>query len=163
MKLKKAEITVIAVTLAFLCFTAGYFTGRSTAVNVITVDTGQPGMSASDVKNDPADVSGKPDETINPGVTETAEPSADNPAVTNETITPTEGSPSAEQTSDVTDINSAAAAELVGLPGIGEVLAQRIIDYRNEHGGFQTIEQIKDVSGIGDAKFNAIKDMITVG
>lgn len=47
------------------------------------------------------------------------------------------------------------------LPGIGEVLAGRIIDYREEN-PFKTIEDIKNVSGIGDKKFESLRDMIIV-
>lgn len=60
------------------------------------------------------------------------------------------------------NINTATQAELETLPGIGPALAQRIIDYREEHGPFTSIEQIQNVSGIGPAKFEAIKDLITV-
>lgn len=61
------------------------------------------------------------------------------------------------------NINTADSAELQTLTGIGEVKAQAIIDYRTQNGPFQTIEEIKNVSGIGDAIFNNIKDYITVG
>ncbi|MGB9553591.1 MAG: helix-hairpin-helix domain-containing protein, partial [bacterium] len=60
------------------------------------------------------------------------------------------------------NINTASASELESLPGIGPVLAQRIVDYRTQKGGFKSIEEIKEVSGIGDKKFEAIKDLITV-
>lgn len=60
------------------------------------------------------------------------------------------------------NINTASAKELESLPGIGPVLAQRIVDYRTQKGGFQTIEEIMEVSGIGEKKFQAIKDLITV-
>ena len=59
-------------------------------------------------------------------------------------------------------INSANKEQLCTLPGIGPSLAQRIIDYRNKIGSFLTIEDIKNVSGIGDAKFNKIKQYITL-
>ncbi|MDI6868865.1 MAG: helix-hairpin-helix domain-containing protein [Coprothermobacterota bacterium] len=60
------------------------------------------------------------------------------------------------------NINTASAKELESLPGIGPVLAQRIVDYRAQKGGFKSIEEIKEVSGIGDKRFEAIKDLITV-
>ena len=56
-------------------------------------------------------------------------------------------------------LNSATKEELQTLPGIGPSIAQRIIDYR-ESSTFQTLEQIKDVKGIGEALFNKIQDKI---
>lgn len=58
-------------------------------------------------------------------------------------------------------INTATKEELMTLPGIGEAKAQEIIDYRNTNGGFNTIEDLKNISGIGDSIFAKIKDYIT--
>jgi len=60
------------------------------------------------------------------------------------------------------DINTASEAELTQLPGIGSVTAQKIMDYRKANGLFKTIDDIKNVSGIGDKKFEQIKDKIKV-
>ena len=58
------------------------------------------------------------------------------------------------------NINTADIKELIQLPGIGQVTAQNIINYRSTSGSFKTIEEIKNVSGIGDRKFEQIKDKI---
>lgn len=60
------------------------------------------------------------------------------------------------------DINTADAEALDLLPGIGPVYAQRIVEYRTENGPFQSIEDIMEVSGIGEKKYEAIKELITV-
>lgn len=60
------------------------------------------------------------------------------------------------------NINTAEVSELDTLPGIGETYANRIIEYRNNNGAFKNIEDIKNVSGIGEKRYEAIKDLITV-
>ncbi len=67
-----------------------------------------------------------------------------------------------EQSPQKIDINRAEPWLLEALPRIGEVLAQRIVDYRSEHGPFKRIEDLLQVSGIGPATFEKIKDSITV-
>lgn len=59
------------------------------------------------------------------------------------------------------NINTASLEELDSLPGIGPTIAQRIVDYRDENGPFQTIEDIMNVSGVGPSTFDNIKDLIT--
>lgn len=60
------------------------------------------------------------------------------------------------------NINTATTSELDSLDGIGATYAQRIIDYRNANGGFKSIDEIKNVKGIGDKTFEKIKDRICV-
>ena len=61
------------------------------------------------------------------------------------------------------NINTADLETLCQLPGIGEVSAQRIIDYREANGPFLTIEEIKNVDGFGNKRFDAIKPYVTTG
>lgn len=75
------------------------------------------------------------------------------------------GLPSSSNTevlSSKVNINTASASELITLDGIGESTAAKIIAYRQANGSFASIEEIKKVSGIGDRKYEAIKDRITV-
>ena len=60
------------------------------------------------------------------------------------------------------DINTATSEQLQLLPGIGETIAQRIIDYRTQHGPFERIEDIMNVDGIGQTKFENMKPYIKV-
>ena len=60
------------------------------------------------------------------------------------------------------NINTADSEELARLPGVGTVLAERIVQYREEHGLFSFPEDILNVSGIGEAKYENMADMITV-
>ncbi len=64
--------------------------------------------------------------------------------------------------SDIININTASAEQLQTLPGIGKVMANNIVDYRTTHGGFSTVEEIKEVDRIDDKLFEKIKDKITV-
>ena len=61
------------------------------------------------------------------------------------------------------NINTADADTLTALPGIGRVLAERIVAYRRQNGPFRAVEEIMKVEGIGEKKAEAILDLITVG
>ena len=71
-------------------------------------------------------------------------------------------SPSVVSVNQKININTASTSELETLPGIGPALAKRIIEYRTQSGGFKSIEEIKNVSGIGEKKFDSIKNLITI-
>jgi len=60
------------------------------------------------------------------------------------------------------NLNTATLEQLDTLSGVGPSTAQKIIDYREEHGGFRSVDELKEVSGIGDAKFAALKDQVTI-
>lgn len=75
----------------------------------------------------------------------------------------TESAAEAPTEAVIVDINTATSEQLQTLPGIGPVLAQRIIDYRNEYGTFDSIGELINVSGIGEKKLEAIWDLVTTG
>lgn len=60
------------------------------------------------------------------------------------------------------NINTASQNTLTALPGIGEIKAQAIIDYRTEHGPFTDPEQLMEVNGIGPATYEKLKDLVTI-
>jgi competence protein ComEA len=76
--------------------------------------------------------------------------------VINESVT------EAEEKNIKVNINTANSEKLQTLPGVGPAMASKIIEYRNSKGKFKTIEDLKNVSGIGDNKFNKLKDYIVV-
>ena len=61
------------------------------------------------------------------------------------------------------NINSAGEDELLALPGIGDVLAQRILAYRDENGSFDSVEELMNVEGIGEKRMEEMLDLITTG
>src|SRR5574341_3768 len=86
------------------------------------------------------------------------------PAMGEATLTPAAGTAPFSKTpfGKLVNVNTATAAELDALPGIGPTYAQRIVDYRTQNDPFNKIEDIKKVRGIGDALFEQIKNLITV-
>ncbi|MEV4054757.1 ComEA family DNA-binding protein [Amycolatopsis sp. NPDC049688] len=61
------------------------------------------------------------------------------------------------------DLNTATPDQLDTLPGVGEVMAKRIVQWRSDHGGFSKVEQLRDVDGIGESKFEKLREQVTVG
>jgi len=167
MRLRRLEFAVIALTLAFICFMGGYFTGRKGAVNIVTIAPRQNETqnNAAAAVADSAALPVHPQAAV-------AEPDAES-AGTPSDGTETPVSPVDPQEPEIAgaprggdgkiNINIASQSELTDLPGIGSVLASRIVDYRRQHGSFYRIEELRNVSGIGDKRFEAIQDRITVG
>jgi competence protein ComEA len=161
MRLRRLELAIIGVTLAFACFMGGFFTGRSwSAVNIVAVATqGEEsygvGISIT-----------QPEAPVQENTTTPATPAVDNAQTTpaaQETNQPAEVLITSRDGDGKININLASQSELMDLPGIGNVLASRIVDHRRQYGDFTRIEDIRDVSGIGEKRYEAIQDKITVG
>lgn len=97
----------------------------------------------------------------NTDVTKTEENSVEKYVTTSSGVSSNKEKTENTQNSKI-NINIATQTQLETLPGIGPSTAIKILDYRKEKGKFNSIEDIKEVSGIGDSKFEKIKDYITV-
>ena len=134
MKIKKVEILIIAVSFIFLSFTIGYFVGRSSVKSVVSVET-----QISDTQAGQENTS-LPDRAESDDNIDAAEPNDEE----NGEDTP------ADSEKVKVNINTAGVEELDTLSGIGEVLAGRIVEYREQNGSFQEIQEIMNVRGIGN-------------
>ena len=79
-----------------------------------------------------------------------------------EAAAPVGGSGGGAVAAGLVNVNTASATELETLPGIGEVIAQAIIDHRTENGPFASVDRLLDVPGIGDATLEDIRELVTV-
>ena len=143
MKAKLLRWGLLLCCAGFLLFGLGLYFGRTTGGTVLY--------------QRPADASSVTDETPEPQTPEEPEGAEEpeEPAESEEPEAP-------EGAASRINLNTADAAALESLPGIGPALAQRIIDYRTANGPFRTTEEIQDVRGIGAGIYAKIKDSITV-
>ncbi|WP_033261175.1 ComEA family DNA-binding protein [Amycolatopsis vancoresmycina] len=78
-------------------------------------------------------------------------------------VPPPAAAPGAPSGPGKVDLNTATPDQLDTLPGVGEVTAKRIVQWRTDHGGFAKVEQLRDVDGIGESKFERLREQVTVG
>ena len=142
MKAKLLRWGLLLCCAGFLLFGLGLYFGRTTGGTVLY----QRPADASSVAAEAPETPEAPEEPETP----------EEPAAPEETEAAPEG------TASRVNLNTADAAALESLPGIGPALAQRIIDYRTANGPFRTTEEIQDVRGIGAGIYAKIKDSITV-
>lgn len=149
MKAKLLRWGLLLCCAGFLLFGLGLYFGRTTGGTVLYQRPAAASSVAAEAPEAPEEPEAPeaPEEPAAPEKTETAP---------EETETEPEGMASR------VNLNTADAAALESLPGIGPALAQRIIDYRTANGPFQTTAEIQDVRGIGAGIYAEIKDSITV-
>ena len=157
----KAMAALAALVLLFGGFTGGFFLGRNTRVETIqttkTVRETVPGETVVVLREVLVTL---PPETTPPTVPATEPPVRSEPAKQTETKK-SSGSTEKKVTFPV-NINTASKKELDALPGIGETLAQRIIDYRSANGPFSTVDDLTKVKGIGAKTLEKLKPYATV-
>lgn len=144
--MKKPHIhPLVLITVLFTVFTGGFFLGKNynhSDVQFVAVQAASPAAPSA--------------EAIMP---ETGAPAI---SVMSGQHSATE-MPDAEQTpTGLININTATAAQLETLPGIGTVIAQRIVDFRNANGPFPSVTSLLNVDGIGEKRLSAIIHLITV-
>ena len=157
----KAMAALAALVLLFGGFTGGFFLGRNTRVETIqttkTVHETVPGETVVVLREVLVTL---PPETVMPTVPPTEPPVRSEPSKQTE---PKKSSGSSEKkVTFPVNINTASKKELDALPGIGEVLAQRIIDYRSANGLFSTVDDLTKVKGIGAKTLEKLKPYATV-
>ena len=157
----KAMAALAAMVLLFGGFTGGFFLGRNTRVETIqttkTVHETVPGETVVVLREVLVTL---PPETVMPTVPPTEPPVRSEPSKQTE---PKKSSDSSEKkVTFPVNINTASKKELDALPGIGEVLAQRIIDYRSANGPFSTVDELTKVKGIGEKTLEKLKPYATV-
>ncbi len=157
----KAMAALAAMVLLFGGFTGGFFLGRNTRVETIqttkTVRETVPGETVVVLREVLVTL---PPETTPPTVLATEPPVRSEP--TKQTEPKKSSSSSEKKVTFPVNINTASKKELDALPGIGETLAQRIIDYRSANGPFSTVDELTKVKGIGEKTLEKLKPYATV-
>ncbi len=153
--MKKAGALALVAATGLLCaFTLGLYLGGGSGDAPVTV------LPLAGIQVPPTNA--VPAQTMTPP-TRAAAPVEQTTVPAQSATLPASSGSSTSQSAGLVNINTATVAELKTLPGIGDVLAQRIVDYREAHGAFSSIEELMQVSGIGEKRFAAIRDLVTVG
>lgn len=133
MKQRKTGVIILGITAAFLIFCFGYYFGGKAQGDEVRLITAQAETQITTEETSVIQPRGMASEA-----------------------------PSETSLGTRLNINTATAEQLETLPGIGTVIAGRIVEYRETNGPFQTVEELKNVSGIGEKRFQDICDLVTV-
>lgn len=151
---EKILIVISLVLFAGIIFYNAFFIPEVATPSIIYVDSEDSSINTeTEEANDIIDISSDDE---NDGAEDSSEES-DN------SDDSSDAAKSATAANGKININTATESELAAnIPGVGESIAKRIVEYRNYNGDFASIDEIKNVSGIGDKKFEAMKDSICV-
>ena len=149
-RITKTEFAAIIITVILLAVAIGFFLGRNSGDSTVILDGAEPAAAVTLPPEAPSDSA---DEI--PEIPESTSVLEDSILLEpdNETI----------NDSGLLDLNTATIYDLEELPEIGPVLAQRILDYREANGGFVSVEELKNVDGIGDKIFESVVNLVEVG
>jgi competence protein ComEA len=159
---KRLVFVTVSLCALFAVFCLGYFLAGRTqpgTFSIVATPEDRPDAPPAAASAAPPPASAAPPATAEPDAgaapeTETGTPETPaGPPV----ITETEDEAAVWQP---INLNRATAEELTDLPGIGPVLAERIIAWRTEHGGFSDPSQLMEISGIGEKRYAQLKDLI---
>ena len=150
---KRNTNLLLLINAVFVAFTLGFFVGRNFSASPVQITTiPAETQGASLLMQAPTETEPFTEEAVKASESELSAP----PSETIATEAPT------EENTGLININTASVSQLVTLPGIGEVLAQRIVDYREANGPFPSVAALTNVSGIGEKKLAAIIHLVTV-
>jgi len=154
--MKKPYWILIGITGAFLCLIIGIFIGRNLTNNYVSVDNlGKSDANVDSIANESNTNKPQGDSNTNNNVNE---PQGDSDTGNGDSAT----NNSTELKDGKVNINTADAKLLAFLPGIGDVIAQRIVDYRTKSGPFKSVDELINVSGIGEKKLEQLRPYVKI-
>lgn len=148
-RITKVEIAAMIITAILMAVALGFFLGQNSGDSTVNVD----GAESVDVVTLPPEAPADPELPQEPEIPESL---TEISVVSAAEETPVESS-------GLLDLNVATVYDLEQLPDIGPVLAQRILDYREANGGFVSVDELKNIDGIGDKIFDSIVNLVEVG